>query len=205
MRFEFGPRYNIAPGQKIAVVTEAKSGRELDGYTWGLIPSWAKEDSKFSKPINARAETLLEKPTFRGAIKQRRCLIPADGFYEWHTEGKIKTPHHIHLKDGRLFAFAGLWEEWHGERTCAIITTEPNSLMERIHNRMPVILPPDLEDAWLDPSVDAEAAMAMLKAYPAKEMEEYIVDKKVGNVAYDAHDLIEPAKADEDEQMNLFD
>ena len=207
VKFDFGPRYNIAPSQDIAVVTMNRNGeRVLDGYHWGLIPSWAKDESIGNKMINARAETVGEKPSFKNALKRRRCLIPADGFYEWEKVGKSKVPHHIRLREGELFAFAGLWEEWQAPdgkplRSCTIITTTPNELTEKIHNRMPVILPPDLEEAWLDSGLEPEAALAMLRPYDARQMEEYIVDRKVGNAAYDAPDLVVPVPKEEGEEV----
>jgi putative SOS response-associated peptidase YedK len=143
-------RYNIAPTQAVSVVVEGDGGRFLDAMQWGLVPSWAKDPGIGNKMINARAETIQEKPSFKVALARRRCLIPADGFYEWKTEGKARQPMHIRRKDGELFAFAGLWEEWRQPdgmplRTCTIVTTTPNELMEAIHNRMPAILLPEEE------------------------------------------------------------
>ena len=198
--FEFPPRYNIAPTQPIAVVTQNAHGdgvRALEGYRWGLVPSWAKDDSIGSKMINARVETLAEKASFKHALKRRRCLIPADGFYEWKQEDKAKTPHYIHFRDDRLWAFAGLWEEWNGPgdaplRTCTIITGPPNTLLSTLHHRMAVILRPDLEDAWLNPQTDMEEALAMLTTYPDSDLEAYAIGKRVGNVVNDDESLIEP-------------
>ncbi len=210
--FEFPERYNIAPSQPVAVITQNAYGdgvRALEGYRWGLVPSWAKDDSMGSKLINARVETLAEKPSFKTALKRRRCLIPADGFYEWKQDTKEKTPHHIRFNDGRLYAFAGLWEEWNGPgdaplRTCTIITGPPNRLLGTLHHRMAVILPPELESRWLDPRLEVGDALEMLKIYPDDELEAFPVEKRVGNVAYDAPDLIMPARPLEEEQLNLF-
>ena len=143
----FKPRYNIAPTQPIAVITNSNLP-QLDYFLWGLIPSWAKDPEIGSRLINARSETLAEKPSFRSAFRRRRCLIPANGFFEWKTVPgeKSKIPMFIHLKTGKCFAFAGIWEIWSSPdgseiRSCTIITTQPNELMQSIHNRMPVILP----------------------------------------------------------------
>src|SRR5512141_1460396 len=144
---KYAPRYNIAPTQAIlAIPNDAKNA--ADFFLWGLIPSWAKDPAIGNRMINARGESLAEKPSYRGSYKYKRCLIPADGFYEWQAQPgtKTKTPHFIHLKNGKPFAFAGLWDEWQAAdgsplRSCTIITTSPNPLMESIHNRMPVILP----------------------------------------------------------------
>jgi putative SOS response-associated peptidase YedK len=198
--FQPTDRYNIAPTQQIAVVTQNARGDDqklLEGYRWGLIPSWAKDPSIGSKMINARAETVASKPAFRSAMKRRRCLIPADGFYEWQAQGKSKQPMHIRFRDGRIYAFAGLWEEWEepGEgplRTCTIITGEPNDLLASIHNRMAVILKEEDEEAWLDPDLPVEHALKLLRVFPEKELEAVAVDKRVGNVAYDSPECIAP-------------
>src|SRR6266705_10156 len=151
------PRYNVAPTQEVVSILSNGSAH-MEWLQWGLIPSWAKDESIGSKMINARAETLAEKPSFKRLLRSRRCLIVADGFYEWKKEQGGKTPMYITLEDGELFAFAGLWDTWKnadGEqiRTCTIITTSPNELMTPIHNRMPAILTPDARDAWLDPAL----------------------------------------------------
>jgi putative SOS response-associated peptidase YedK len=196
---EIEPRYNIAPTQQIPVVLE-EDGRKLEEMHWGLIPSWAKDPSIGSRMINARAETVSEKPSFRSAFKKRRCLIPADGFYEWAKEPGGKQPYHLRLKDGSLFGFAGLWETWSGAepggeevRSCTIITTEPNEVAWEVHNRMPVILPPDLYDAWLEPdNDDREELLSMLTSYPAEEMEAYPVSRRVNRPANDDQSVLEP-------------
>ncbi|HEY3342528.1 MAG TPA: SOS response-associated peptidase, partial [Anaerolineae bacterium] len=160
------PRYNVAPTQNVAVVLN-ESPERLSMVQWGLIPSWAKDPAIGAQMINARAETLAEKPAFRAAFKKHRCLVLADGFYEWRKEadGKTKTPMYARLKTGEPFAMAGLWEVWKAptgdaHRSCTIITTEPNELMSAIHNRMPVILPRDLESDWLDDSLQALALLS---------------------------------------------
>jgi putative SOS response-associated peptidase YedK len=193
------PRYNVAPTQPVAVVTNDGKNR-LDFFTWGLIPSWAKDPSIGSRMINARSETLAEKPSFRSAFRRRRCLVLADGFYEWRKEdAKSKTPMYIRLEDGSPFAFAGLWEVWNAPDgsqvlSTTIITTEPNPLMAKIHNRMPVILPEKAYPLWLQPGeVDPQPLSALLAPYPAEEMVAYPVSKLVNSPANDLPALIEPA------------
>lgn len=194
---DIAERYHIAPTQPIAAVT-VNSPRTLQMMRWGLIPSWAKDPAIGNKMINARAETLPEKPSYRTALRRRRCLIPSDGFYEWQLEGKGKQPMYIHRKDGELFAFAGLWDEWHspeGEtvRSCTIITTTPNDLMAPIHNRMPAILRPDEEAEWLDMSVtEVEAILSLLRPYPAEELEAYPVSRLVNTPMNDEAECIQP-------------
>jgi len=194
------PRYNVAPTQPVAAV--ANNGQHtLELFHWGLIPSWAKDPSIGSRMINARAETLAEKPSFRTAFKRRRCLILADGFYEWRKEasGKGKTPMYIRLKSGEPFAFAGLWEAWHGPESdetmlsCTIITTTPNTLMEKIHDRMPVILKPDVYERWLDPADQEPGRLAgLLKPYPASHMTAHPVSKLVNKPQNDVPECIVP-------------
>jgi putative SOS response-associated peptidase YedK len=193
------PRYNIAPTQNVAVVLN-ESPERLSVVQWGLIPSWAKDPSIGAQMINARAETLTEKPAFRAAFKKRRCLVLADGFYEWRKEadGKTKTPMYARLKTGKPFAMAGLWEVWKtpaggARRSCTIITTEPNELMSTIHNRMPVILPRDLEADWLDDNLQALALLSMLKPYAADQMQVYPVSRRVNTPANDEPALVQPA------------
>ncbi len=209
--FDFPARYNIAPMQALAVVTRNAHGddkRVLEGYRWGLVPSWAKDDSIGVKMINARAETLAEKPSFKNALKSRRCLIPADGFYEWKTQGKTKIPHYIRFRDDRIYAFAGLWEEWNGPgdaplRTATIITSDPNPLLATLHHRMAVILKPADEAIWLDPKVSAQDALQLLQTFPDDELEAFPVDRKVGNVAFDAPQNIEPVGPDDEVEGQL--
>jgi putative SOS response-associated peptidase YedK len=198
--FPLEPRYNIAPSQPVAVVLEQDEGRCLDAYKWGLVPFWAKDPKIGNRMINARAETLAEKPSFRAALTRRRCLIPADGFYEWKKEGDARRPFHIRLRDGKPFAFAGLYEEWQAPdgaplRTCAIITVEPNPLMAQVHNRMPAILDADAREAWLDPALkDAPRLQKLLTPYPEQEMEAYPVSRRVNAPTFDGPECIRPAR-----------
>jgi putative SOS response-associated peptidase YedK len=196
------PRYNIAPSQPVAVI--ANDGKnQVDFFLWGLIPSWAKDPQIGNRMINARAETLIEKPSFRNAFKYRRCLILADGFFEWQAHedrGKAyKTPMYIRLKSGAPFAFAGLWEHWHAPDgseilSCAIITTEPNDFMKTIHNRMPVILPNESYTQWLDAGIkDPAGLQGLLTAYPAEQMMAFPVSRKVNDPAFDTPECIRPA------------
>lgn len=196
------PRFNIAPTQPVPVV--ANDGRNsLDFFVWGLIPSWAKDPSIGSRMINARAETLAEKPSFRNAFRRRRCLILADGFYEWQkieeAGGRArKQPVYIHLADGRPFAFAGLWENWNSPDgsnilSCTIITTGPNELMSSIHNRMPVMLPEENYHTWLQPGETNSADLArLLVPFPSERMSAYPVSQVVNNPANDVPACIKP-------------
>ncbi|GCE26721.1 putative SOS response-associated peptidase YoqW [Dictyobacter alpinus] len=192
------PRYNVAPTQDIVTIMNDGTDPHLELLRWGLIPSWAKDESMGSKMINARAETLAEKPSFKRLLHSRRCLIVADGFYEWMQEpgSKLKTPMYITLKDHEPFAFAGLWDSWKnpaGEqiRTCTIITTSPNAVVSPIHNRMPAILLPEAREEWLDPKQkDDHFLQELLKAYPAQEMEARPVSRRVNDTRYDHADLI---------------
>lgn len=190
-----GPRYNVAPTQD--VVTVLNDGEpHLDLLRWGLIPSWAKDASIGSRMINARAETLAEKPSFKRLLNSRRCLIPADGFYEWQKVDGGKVPMYITLKEHEPFAFAGLWDSWKtadGEvlRTCTIITTEANNLVAPIHNRMPVILPPDARELWLDPDLrEPDILLPLLKAYDPQAIQTREVSRRVNSPQYDNADLI---------------
>jgi len=194
------PRYNVAPTQSVAVIfNDAEGKNHLDYMFWGLIPSWSKDASSASKMINARAETVAEKPAFRSAMSKRRCLIVADGFYEWKTEDAgSKQPMRITLKDGEFFGFAGLYERWtepnSGEMipTCTIITTMPNSLMAPIHNRMPVIIPRDQYKTWLDyKTTDATKVLPLLAPYDAEKMRAYPVSRAVNNPKANGADLIQ--------------
>lgn len=194
---EILPRYNIAPSQQIAACRANSEGqRELALLRWGLIPHWAKEEKIGYKMINARAETVAEKPAYREAFKRRRCLIPATGFYEWKAEDKGKQPYNIHRRDGRLFAFAGLWEHWQGQEgepvgSCTIIVGPPNDLVAKIHDRMPVVLTPDDFSPWLDAGAAAEGLLPLLIPAPAGEWESYPISKAVNKPANDGPELIE--------------
>jgi putative SOS response-associated peptidase YedK len=191
------PRYNVAPSQPVAVIPNNHK-EQLDFFVWGLIPSWAKDPKIGNRLINARAETLAEKPSFRAAYRRRRCLIPADGFYEWKQEPgrKSKTPMYIRLKSGKPFALAGLWESWHAPDgsnilSCTIVTTQPNELLADIHNRMPVILPEDAYSLWLDPGeADPEKLQPLLGPYTASEMIAYPVSTLVNDPSNDQADCI---------------
>ena len=192
------PRYNIAPTQPIPAVRAADGGRELVNLRWGFIPSWSK-DGKLA-PINAMSETAPDKPMFRSAFRKRRCLIPADGFYEWKaTPGvKRKQPYAIRLADDGPLAFAGLWETWDGPdgpvESCCILTTAPNDLTATIHNRMPVILDPRDFGQWLDPKEQDAAALApMMRPFPAERMRAYRVSTWVNDVRRHDGRCIEPA------------
>lgn len=197
------PRYNIAPTQEVAMVrTEAEGGRRrLSLAHWGLIPSWAQEREIGARLINARADTAADKPAFRSAFKSRRCLIPADGFFEWQASDGRKQPHLIRRRDGGVLAFAGLWERWaptEGEtvESCTILTTEPNEVLRPIHNRMPVILPPEAWALWLDPSVrERERLQPLLVPYPADAMIAYRVGLGVNSPRHDDPSCIEPLLA----------
>ncbi len=219
------PRYNIAPMQDVPVVRLGQTGeRELAHVRWGLVPRWAKDPSIGSKMINARAETLAQKPSFRTALKRHRCLIPADGFYEWKTiPGAGKQPLHIGMKDGSTFALAGLTERWLSPEgdvldTCTIVTTQANALLATMHERMPVIIAPPHYERWLDAAVsDVEALFA---PYPAEAMTYYPVSTRVNSVRHDDPTLIDrvaeagspspndaraaPAAAEAPEQPDLF-
>ncbi|RME89771.1 MAG: SOS response-associated peptidase [Anaerolineae bacterium] len=199
----YAPRYNIAPGQPVLVVPNDGT-EEGTFFLWGLIPSWAKDPSIGNRLINARAETLAQKPSFRAAYRYRRCLILADGFYEWRKlPGKrMKIPYLVRLKSGQPFAFAGLWEEWHAPdgsqvRTCTIITTRPNELVARIHNRMPVILSPDAYATWLSTHPQSPPTLrSLLTPYPAEEMEAYAVSRRVNDARNEGPECIEPLTDD---------
>lgn len=193
------PRYNIAPTQLVAVVVDEGKGqgRQLDAFRWGLIPSWAKDMRIGAKMINARAETVAEKPSFRAAFKRRRCLVLADGFYEWRNTEGGKIPTYIYLRHQRPFAFAGLWETWYDPAgnfvpSCTIITTTPNKLMAPIHNRMPVILPPEQYETWLNPQAQNRAELeALLQPYPAEAMTYHPVSTTVNSPANDGPACVE--------------
>jgi putative SOS response-associated peptidase YedK len=195
---EVGPRFNIAPTQQVAAIPN-EPARRLALFRWGLVPFWAKDPKIGSQMINARAETVAEKPAFRNALRKRRCLILADGFYEWRKEGARKTPTYIRLSSHRPFAFAGLWESWKAPDgssllSCAIITTSANELMKPIHDRMPVILPPERQSVWLDPAEqDASLLTSLLAPFDSSRMEAYPVSTRVNSPANDAPDLLVPA------------
>jgi putative SOS response-associated peptidase YedK len=182
---DWTPRYNIAPTQPVATVRQVGTSRILSAMRWGLVPSWASDISIGSRLINGRSETVLEKPAFRDSFRTRRCLIPADGFYEWKKSGKERRPFHFGMKDGSLFAFAGVWDRWKSANgqvleSCSILTTAPNELLEDLHDRMPVILPPRHYRAWLAaPAAEAERLAELLVPFEASIMNRYPVSSLV--------------------------
>jgi putative SOS response-associated peptidase YedK len=197
----FEPRYNIAPTQSVAAVRSIAAGRELALLRWGLIPSWATDPAIGNKLLNARVETVSEKPSFRSAFRQRRCLIPSSGFYEWQkARGGRKQPYFIRPRDGGLFTFAGLWECWHDPRgevveTCTILTTEANELMRPLHDRMPVILDAEAERLWLDPHAAADSLHALLVQYPSEKMEAFAVNSWVSDPKHEGPRCLETVEA----------
>lgn len=194
---EIPPRYNIAPSQPVAVIAN-EPNYKIDFFVWGLIPHWAKDAQIGNRLINARAETLAQKPAFRGPFRYHRCLILADGFYEWKKENGSKTPILVKLKSNKPFAFAGLWDSWQSPdgseiRSCTIITTSPNSLLTPIHDRMPVILPPAEYLTWINPEpVSPNELSQLLRPYPADEMVAYPVSRRVNDPQFDDPQCILP-------------
>lgn len=195
------PRYNISPTQDVAVIPNTE--HKVECFHWGLIPAWAKDPKIGNRMINARSETLAEKPSFRTAYKHRRCLILADGYYEWQKVpgARLKQPVYIRLKSQKPFALAGLWEVWQADRmdepirSCTIITCEPNALLETIHHRMPVILPPDSYVQWLSPEEKSgDALQPLLIPYPSEEMEAYPVSRFVNRPANNSPACIAPVQ-----------
>jgi putative SOS response-associated peptidase YedK len=191
------PRYNIAPTQPVAAVRLSRGQRELTHFHWGLIPSWSQDAKMGSRLINARSETVTDKPSFRTAFKRRRCLIPASGFYEWQKLNGSKQPLYIQPTEEALFAFAGLWELWHsadgGEiESCTILTTTPNELMAQIHNRMPVIVEPGDYDLWLEPGDDPEQGLHLLRPFPSHKMAAYPVSTLINSPRNDSPECIAP-------------
>ncbi len=200
------PRYNIAPTQDAAVVRVGSTQeREMVPLRWGLIPAWAKDPTIGNRMINARAETLAEKPAFKDAFAERRCLVPADGFYEWEKLRDRKQPHYVRVGGGQVFAFAGLWERWwdraSGEQreTFTIVTTEPNALLRPIHNRMPVIIAPESYGRWLDPETrDPESLADLLVPYPPERMSAYPVSTYVNKPDNEGPECVQPVDRQED-------
>jgi putative SOS response-associated peptidase YedK len=191
------PRYNVAPSQPSLVLRGSGGARVLAWHRWGLVPPWADDPAIGNRLINARAETAADKPAFRTAFRRRRCLIPASGFYEWAQAGKQKQPYHFALAGGKPFAFAGLWESWDkgGEEilSCAILTTRANNVVRPVHERMPVIVPVDAYDVWLDPAVQDPAAVAdLLAPYAAGRMTATPVSRRVNNPRFDDPACLEP-------------
>jgi putative SOS response-associated peptidase YedK len=208
---DWAPRYNIAPTQPVAVIRQnpKQPVRELSLMRWGLIPSWSKDSSGAARMINSRAETASTKPAFRDALKSRRCMIPADGFYEWMRTGKTKQPYCFEINDGEMFAFAGLWDRWRDSsgnwiKTCSILTTIPNAETAAVHDRMPVILDPDAYDLWLDPGMtNVSLAAELLKPYDARAMLGFPVSTRINHVANDDAECSRPVEVTE-VQNRLF-
>ncbi len=208
---ELPPRYNIAPGGPILAVRPTKTGTRAPAlFQWGLIPSWSKDPTIGARMINARAETAAEKPSFRAAMKRRRCLIPASGFYEWAKAGSARQPFYIEMKDKEPFAFAGVWEGWCGEDgseidSCAILTTDANDLLKTIHHRMPVILHPKDFDRWMDPANEKPATVAdLLRPYSADKMTARPVSRRVNSPRNDDPACMEEETEAREEQGDLF-
>lgn len=197
---EVKPSYNVAPTQAVYVVVQRAGTNELETMRWGLIPSWAKDEKMGARMINARAETVAEKPSFKRSLIKRRCLVIADGFYEWHTEDGKKTPMFIRLKTDEPIGFAGLYDTWKspdGEEitSCAIITTSANAMMKEIHERMPVILSKEAQKTWLDPEMqDVEKLVALLKPYSADQMQAHPVSPQVNSPKNNSAELIKSAR-----------
>jgi len=205
---DWSPRYNIAPTQPVPVVRQhpKEPARQLSLMKWGLIPHWAQDASGAARTINARSETASTKPAFRDPLKSRRCLIPADAFYEWKGTATSKQPYCFEVNNGELFGFAGLWDGWKDSsgnwiRTCSILTTTPNAVTSTVHDRMPVILDPASYDAWLDPGMQNVAAISeLLKPYDARLMRCYPVSTRINHVANDDEECsrpVEPAQVQE--------
>ena len=201
---ELAPRFNIAPTQAVAAVRMAVSSaasrrpeRELVFLQWGLIPSWAEDRTIGNRLINARSEGVDQKPAFRAALRRRRCLVVADGFYEWRRDGRRRLPYFIRMRDDRPFGFAGLWESWEGPdhsaiESCTLLTTDANEVVRPIHDRMPVIIPSESCDAWLDPAVERpDTVLPLLKPYPAEAMTAFAVSTLVNSPAHEDPRCIE--------------
>jgi len=191
------PRYNIAPSQHILAIVKDKGSFRPVRFQWGLIPFWAKEVAPASLLINARAETVDKKPAFKQSFRRKRCLIPADGFYEWRKEGSQKKPYRIKLKNDGLFAFAGLWEKWVTPQgkviySCAIITTAANELVKPVHDRMPAILAGEEQEAWLEAAAVVSDLKKLLKPYPAELMSSYEISATVNSTKNDGPEILKP-------------
>jgi putative SOS response-associated peptidase YedK len=206
------PRYNIAPTQPVITVRKehGEKTRRLTTMRWGLIPSWAEDMSIGTQTLNARSETVTSKPAFRDSILRKRCLIPADGFYEWRKMGSVKQPYCFEVGEGEVFALAGLWDQWkspegHIIESCTILTTSANSLVAEMHDRMPVIVPPDMYDLWLDPdTTNFEAIRDILKPYDPNLMRKYPVSRKLNNSKIDDADSASRVTLETPTQERLF-
>lgn len=209
---DWAPRYNIAPTQPVPIIRQhpMEPCRDLSLVRWGLIPSWAKNASGTAMMINARSETAATKPAFRDALANRRCLVPADGFYEWLRTGKAKQPYCFEVSEGKLFAFAGIWERWKDPsgqwiKSCSILTTTPNAVTSAVHDRMPVMLDRAGYDLWLDPGMkNVDAVSEMLKPYDAGAMRSYPVSNRVNYVANDDAECSTPIELESTPQRQLF-
>jgi len=199
------PRYNIAPTQEVLAVVQSGTSREARLLQWGLIPFWSKEPKGI---INARVETISEKASFNESFQKRRCLILADGFYEWQRSGKISQPYYFKLKDGEPFAFAGIWDRWRANdrkiTSCAIITTTANELLATIHTRMPVILPPELYDFWLNEDSREPDLKNILIPFPASEMTSHAVSYEVNDAKSEGEHLLRPVEPNIGVNLKLF-
>ena len=199
----FQERFNIAPAQTVPAIIQKENERRLCVLRWGLVPHWAKDESVGMKTINARAETISEKPSFRDSFRSKRCLIPADGFIEWARKTKDKTPKYINLKSNELFGMAGLWAEWNGNgqpiKTFSIITTEANDLIGKVHHRMPVILNPENYSDWLSPDATSSELKSLLVPFSAEKMSVRSISKAVNSAKNDSPDCLNPT-----EQKDLF-
>src|SRR5246127_1640558 len=208
---DWNPRYNIAPTQLVPIIRQNPKEpiRELSLFRWGLVPRWAKDSSVAAKMINARSETASTNPAFSDALKFRRCLVLADGFYEWQKTGKVKQPYCFEINDGELFAFAGIWDRWNEAsskplETCSILTTNPNAVTSSVHDRMPVILDPDSYDLWLDPGMQNVAAISeLLKPHDASQMRSFPVSTRINRVSNDDEECSRPVEVVE-VQNHLF-
>lgn len=202
---DWSPRYNIAPTQPVPVIRQHPKEpiRQISTMRWGLIPYWSKDASSAATTINARSETAAEKPAFRDPLKFRRCLIPADGFYEWKRTGAAKQPYCFEVNEGELFAFAGLWDGWkdaNGKwvKTCSILTTTPNAVTSAVHDRMPVILDRESYDLWLDPGMtNVQVISELLKPYNSRLMRSYPISTRINHVANDDEECCLPQQVAE--------
>lgn len=199
------PRYNIAPTQPVLTIVQRESSREAGFMQWGLIPFWSKEPKGV---INARTETIEEKPSFNESFQRRRCLIPADGFYEWERHGKISQPYYFQMQDENPFTFAGIWDQWRSDKgliiSCAIITTTANELLAGIHTRMPVILRPESHDLWLDERSRTTDLKELLVPFDAKQMKSHAVGYAVNDVKVDRPDVLRPVRPNIGVTPSLF-
>jgi putative SOS response-associated peptidase YedK len=209
---DWNPRHNIAPTQPVPIIRQhpKEPRRDLSLVRWGLISLWAKDASGPAQMINARSETAGTKPAFREALASRRCLVPADGFYEWRRTGTTKQPICFEVNDGELFTFAGLWDRWKDPagqwiKSCSILTTTPNAVTAAVHDRMPVILDRADYDLWLDPGMkDVDTVSEMLNPYDARAMRSYPVSNRVNHVANDDADCAKPIELEAPPQAQLF-